>query len=156
MMVLSCNRPRPAARFSMGRKTRPAAGTASLVVAMLLTACSGVQEQMAELGPRYAALPDHKAMVFNADNSRLAWVSGKGSQLDAIQLAEILCTRASMNPDECRMVDVDGHRLYDPVSGTTFPPDSDALADVLYEAGVPAKIPAHADSESSCFLGLFC
>jgi hypothetical protein len=84
---------------------------------------------MAELGPKYATLTDHKAMIFNADNSRLVWVSGKGSQLDAIQLAEILCGHASMDPDACRLVDVDGHRLYDPVSKTAFPPDSPALMD---------------------------
>jgi hypothetical protein len=120
----------------------------------LLPACGGLQSRMAELQPKYAALPSHKAMVFNADNDRLVWVSGKGSQLDAIQLAEILCTRASMNPDECKLVSVDDHRLYDPVNEEAYPPDSPELADILYEAGIPAKLAEK--EESSCFLGVFC
>ena len=120
----------------------------------LLAACTGLEHRMAELQPKYAALPGHKAMVFNEDNDRLVWVSGKGSQLDAIQLAEILCSRASMNPDECKLVSVDDHRLYDPVREEAYPPDSPELADILYEAGISAKTPK--DDESSCFLGLFC
>lgn len=119
--------------------------------------CTTLEDRLEAVAPKYAALPGHKALVFNADNERLAWVSGKTSQLDAIQLAEILCTRASMDPDTCRLVDVDGHKLYDPVTNAAYVPDSPELASVLYEAGVPTRLPQPAEPEgSSCFLGLFC
>ena len=132
---------------------------APLGIALSLAACSGLADRLDAVAPQYGALPDHKAMVFHADNDRLVWVSGKDTQLDAIQLAQIMCTRASMNPDDCKLVYVDAHKLYDPLTGDSYAPDSPELADVLYEAGVPTKLPDTAqadDAESGCFLGLFC
>ncbi len=133
------------------------AALAGLGLPLLLAGCTTLEDRLNAVAPQYRALPDHKALVFNTDTERLAWVSGKGSQLDAIQLAEILCTRASMNPDECRLVDVDGHKLYDPVENKAYAPDTPELADALYETGIPAKLPEPAEGgDSSCFLGLFC
>ncbi|HLG86465.1 MAG TPA: hypothetical protein VKZ79_04635 [Alphaproteobacteria bacterium] len=128
-----------------------------LSLSLLLAGCTTLEDRLDAVAPQYRALPSHKALVFNTDTERLAWVSGKGSQLDAIQLAEILCTRASMDPNECRLVDVDGHKLYDPVEDRAYPPDTPELADALYETGIPTKLPQPPQTEnSSCFLGLFC
>ena len=132
------------------------AALAGLGFSLLLSACTTLHDRLEAVAPQYQALPGHKALVFNTDTERLAWVSGKGSQLDAIQLAEILCTRASMDPDECRLVDVDGYKLYDPVEDKVYAPDTPELADVLYEAGIPSKLPEPASEQSSCFLGFFC
>ena len=144
-------RRRTAGRFAML--------AAPLGLALTLGACSGLEDRLNEVAPKYGALPGHKALVFNADNERLIWVSGKGTQLDAIELAQIMCTRASMNPDACKLVYVDDHKLYDPLTGDSYVPDSPEIADVLYEAGVPTKLPeapANADQASGCFIGLFC
>jgi hypothetical protein len=143
------------ARGSRGRLA------ACLTLALpLLSACTGLEDRLNDAAPKYGALPGHKAMVFNADNERLVWVSGKDSQLDAIQLAEILCAHASMDPDECKIVYVDEYKLYDPLTGESYAPDSPGLNDVLYEAGVPTKLPEpprdDQGDERACFLGIFC
>src|ERR1700690_1726366 len=83
---------------------------------MILTGCGVGTAEMEQYSKTYSALADHKAMFVNTDNLRFVWVSGKGSQLDAIQLAQLLCTHSSTEPEDCKLVYVDSHQLYDPVS----------------------------------------
>src|SRR5438128_1381123 len=118
---------------------RLALGTVSGASLAFLTACGMDRETMDTYAKTYESLPGHKAMFLNTDNSRFIWVSDKGTQLDAIQLGQILCKHAASSPDDCVLVYVDGHQLFDPVDGVAIPPDSSDLADVLYEAGVPMR-----------------
>ena len=104
-----------------------------------VSACTSISQELKGVMPAYTALPGHKALVINTHNDRFVWASDKGSQLDAIQMVQILCTHASDDPDACYVVYVDDHKIYDPVKGVSLPPDSHDLADVLYQAGADTQ-----------------
>ena len=115
---------------------------ALLLALAAISACSISQTRLDTYAGPYNALKGHKALFLNEGNDRFFWASEKGSQLDAIQLAQLLCTHGASEPEDCKLIYVDDQMVYDPVDRVTVPPRSTEVADVMYEAGLGFQ-PSH-------------